>query len=155
MELPHNVFELCTSEGNLKLLMTAVDEGSPESLKRGGVTADFRIEIDISGITADLKCFISIGNLFCFYCDLLKCYENLRGEAILKDYSEKLTIIVFDFSITGSCEIYGCVHSNSFSKNKVEFGLVCDQTYILPILSSLKHLFDELAKIQGYYDFPY
>jgi len=155
MELPYNAFEICTSEGNLKLLMTAVYEGSPESLKRGGVNADFRIEIDINGITADLKCYISVGNLYSFYNDLLKCYENLRGEAVLKDYSEKLTIIVFAFSITGGCEIYGCVHSDSYSKNKVEFGLECDQTYILPILYSLKRLFDELAKIQGYYDFPY
>lgn len=155
IEIPYNVIELYTNKGNFILSVVAIDEGTSESVKRGGITADFNIKISVKGISADFKCMISIGNLYAFYCQLQEKYRQLSGEAVLKDYSEKLTNIVFGFHKTGKCKISGYACTGAYSGNKIEFCLECDQTYINPVICSLKLLFAELAKLQGYYDFPY
>lgn len=155
MELPYYAIDISVSEGKLNLLVTAIDEGSPVSRKLGGITADFKIKLDVGNIVADFKCWISIGNLYAFYIDLQKCYENLQGVAILKDYSETLTNISFSFYECGKVDIHGYAKDGAYTRNRIEFGIKCDQTYISPLLKSLNLLFDELAIMQGYYDFPY
>ena len=73
----------------------------------------------------------------------------------MKHYDEKLTNVSVDFKSAGKCEIHGQAKASVHTKNKVEFSLECDQTYIEPNIKAQKALFNELAKIQGFYDFPY
>ena len=155
MEFPYYAFDISTDDGELKLSVTAIDKGMPETLKMGGLTVDFNIQVTVCGINADFKCWISVGNLYIFYTTLQKCYNNLCGVAILKDYSEKLTNISVDFHKTGKCTIYGYAQNGVYSGNKIEFRLNCDQTYIDANIKTLKKLFDELALIQGFDKFPY
>ena len=155
MEIPCNIIEICTNEGAFVLSIIAIDEGTPESIRRGGITADFNIQIRVDGINADFKCLLSVGNLFAFYSELQEKYRYLSGKAVLKDCSERLTNVIFDFHKTGGCRIYGHAYSSAYSGNKIEFSLDCDQTYISPVICSLKLFFDELAELQGYYDFLY
>ena len=155
MEIPREIIGIHANEGDFTLSVIAINEGTPESIKLGGVTADINIQIHVDGIKADFRCLITVGNLYAFYSDLHDKYEHLNGEAVLKDHSGELTRIVFGFDKTGKCTICGHVYNGAYSGNKVGFRLTCDQTYINPIIRSLKLLFDEFAELQGYYDFHY
>ena len=155
MELPYCVFDVSSQTGKFVLSITSVDMGAHETLERGGLTADFNAKIEVKGITADIKCWLTIGNLYSFYSELQNCYSTLVGTAVLRYYSEDLTNISVDFSRTGLCEIYGVVKDSAYSKNGVMFGVECDQTYITPNIKKLKMLFDELAIVQGFFDFQY
>ena len=153
--LPYCVFDISAIDGRVKLLLAAIDKGTPESIKMGGITADFNIQVAIDGINADFECFITTGNLYKFYKELQECYNNLNGTAVLKYHSEKLTRISVDFKNTGKCTIYGYAQTNSYKRNRIEFCIECDQTYIEPNIKMMEILFDELAALQGFYEFPY
>ena len=155
MELPYCVFDISTNDGKIKLLLTNIDKGTLETVKMGGLIADFNIQIVVYGINADFKCWITIGNLYDFYIKLQECYKNLYGTAVLKYHDEELTRISVDFQNTGKCTVYGYAQTKSYKKNKIEFCIECDQTYIEPNIRMLKILFDELAVIQGFYEFLY
>lgn len=153
MDLPYCAIDISTCNGKMRLLVTDVDKAAPEALKRGGVTAEFHIQIAVDGINADFNCSISLGNLYIFYIDLQKCYKEVKGTAVLKDYSERLTNIAVCFIHTGQCVVSGFAQNGAYSKNKIEFYIQCDQTFINQNIKSLKALFDKLAAIQGFYEF--
>lgn len=155
MDLPFCVIDISTEQGKIKLLATDIDRGTPETLKRGGLTVTFSIQIAVDGINADFDCSISLGNLYTFYVDLRKCHNDVNGIAILKDYSERLTNISFCFNHMGQCGVSGFAQNGAYSKNKIEFSIQCDKIFIDQSIKSLKVLFDELAEIQGFYEFPY
>jgi len=155
MELPYCVFDVAYNKDIIKLSITTIDKGNPKTLKMGGLTANFSIQIEVDGITANIKCWLTVGNLFAFFTELQNCYNNLDGSAVLKYYSEDLTNISVSFSRTGQCKICGIVKSSAFSENGVIFDIRCDQTFISPNIKKLKLLFDELAIMQGFYEFDY
>lgn len=155
MDFPYCAIDISPESGKFKIFTTAIDKGTPESLKRGGVTADFNVKIFTDGIHADFKCGISIGNLYSFYTELQECYHSLKGTATLKDYSGKRTNVSVDFNPTGYCVVHGFVQNGSYSENRISFSMECDQTYICSTVKKLAMLFDELATIQGFYEFPY
>jgi len=155
MELPYCVFDISNNGDIIKLSIISIDEGTPESLERGGITADFNVRIAVDGITADIKCWLTLGNLYIFFTELQNCYNALEGSAILKYYSEDLTNISVDFNRIGRCVIHGNVKTSSYSNNGMMFGIECDQTDIKLNINKLKMLFEELAIIQGFYEFQY
>ena len=79
MELPYCVFDVSSQTGKFVLSITSVDIGAPETLERCGLTADFNAKIEVKGITADIKCWLTIGNLYSFYSELQNCYSTLIG----------------------------------------------------------------------------
>jgi len=154
VELPYCAIDISTDDGKMKLIVTAVNKGPSEFLKVGGLTADFNIKVVVKGIIADFKCYISVGNLYEFYKELKKCYNNLCGNAVLRDYSGKLTNIYVDFDKIGRCIIRGYIQNGAYSENGIGFCLRCDQSYIAPVINSLGRLFNELAELQGIHEFP-
>jgi hypothetical protein len=158
MELPYCAIDISTHNGKLKLFVTDIDEGTEESRKRGGISADFNIQVSVPGINADFRCWVTLGYLYKFYMALRDCYNNLCGTAVLTYYSKDLTNISIDFNARGHCYVYGSAsYKNNWalSDNRIEFGFECDQTYIEPNIKTLGTLFNELAAIQGSYEFLY
>ncbi|MCL2463138.1 MAG: hypothetical protein FWF44_10770 [Defluviitaleaceae bacterium] len=153
MELPFFAIRINTGEENFELQLTNIDEYTAETLKWGGVSAKFKIIVDVKGIHADFQCCLTVGNLYNFYMQLSERHKNLQGSAELKYYSESLTNIIFTFDKSGHCVICGMVQNGTYSGNKVGFKIECDQTFITPVLVSLRTIFTEFAEIQGNYIF--
>ena len=154
MEFPYALIDFEEKEG-FTLLVASIDVPTDGIAKQYGVNrADFRAIFDVPGISANVHCDFTVGNLFKFYTQLIKCYNEVDGVAILEDYSSKRTMLSIDFNGgTGHVAIDGKFATLGGMVNMIGFGFETDQTYIKPIVNKLKRFFDELAEIQGFYDF--
>jgi len=156
LNFPYQLITFESQGEHFHLFADSIDEGTAATKQYGILNASFRAYLEVSGISANISCDFTLGNLYDFYKQLKECCEKVTGDAILQDYaSSKKTMFKVSFlDKTGHVDIDGMfVHYGT--KNMVGFAFQTDQTYISPILHSLKCFFDALAKIQGFYDFPY
>jgi len=156
MQFPYTVFSLAKGDERFRLAATSIDEGTEATKPYGILSACFSVELSIPGIQAQFSADVTLNSLFSFYRQLARCYDALAGEALLESYTAStgtMMEVCFDAS-NGHVEIEGLFGIRG-TKSKVGFGWTLDQTHIKPQLSVLKHFFDELAAIQGFYDFPY
>ena len=154
MEFPYILIDFEEEEG-FTLLVASIDVPTTSmSMQYGIHRADFRAVFDVPAISANIHCYFTVGNLFKFYTQLIKCYNEVNGVAILEDYSSQRTMLSMYFNAcTGHVAIDGKFATPGGMVNLIGFGFETDQTYIKPIINKLKRFFDELAKIQGFYDF--
>jgi len=154
LEFPYTLIDFEKKEG-FTLLVASIDVPTDGIAKPYGIArADFKAAFDVPGISANIHCDFTVGNLFSFYTQLQKCYNEVDGMAILEDYSCKRTMLSIGFkAYTGHVAIDGKFTIPDGMVNLIGFGFETDQTYIMPIVNNLKRFFDELAEIQGFYDF--
>jgi len=154
MEFPYTLIDFEKEEGFI-LFVDSIDIPTTDIAKQYGISrVDFRVIFDVPGVNANIHCDFTVGNLFTFYNQLIKCYNEVNGVATLEDYSCERTVLSIDFTArTGHVAIDGKIGIPGGMVNLIGFGFETDQTYIKPIIDTLKRFFDELAEIQGFYDF--
>ena len=153
MKFPYTLIDFEEKEG-FTLLVASIDVPTDGIAKQYGINrADFRAIFDVPAVSANIHCDFTVGNLFKFYTQLLKCYNEVDGVATLEDYSSERTMLSIDFARTGHVTIDGKFATPDGMVNLIGFGFETDQTYIKPIIKNLKHFFNELAEIQGFFDF--
>lgn len=151
LELPYKIIDLKYNSGNFCFYFAGLDEGQTDySIKMGGVTGKFGIELSEKDLDTNFICDISVENVFYFYRDLQKCYKTLSGEAVLGDYSNKRTNIIFIFDKLGHCNINGFARNIYSGFNiMLQFKIRCDQSFISDILDRMSVMFNEFARLQG------
>ena len=155
MEFPYTLIDFEKHGESFSLFAEGIDEGTAATKAYGIVRADFSISLDVDGINASFNCDFTLGNLFDFYKQLRDCYEKVSSEAVLEDYGQKNTMLRIDFlDRSGHVCIKG-TFTKFATQNFIGFTFTTDQTYIKAMVNSLKRFFDELAEIQGFYDFQF
>jgi len=153
LEFPYILIDFEEKEGFV-LYVAGIDVPTTSMAMQYGIhRADFRAVFEVPGVSANIHCDFTVGNLFKFYTRLVKCYNEVAGMAILEDYSCERTMLSIDFARTGHVAIDGKFAIPGGMVNLIGFGFETDQTYIRHIVNKLKRFFDELAEIQGFYDF--
>ena len=155
MDFPYTLLSFEKHGESFVLFADSIDEGTAATKQYGIVSAVFRASLDVDGIKANIICDFTLKNLFDFYNQLADCYNKVIGHAVLEDYVKEKTMLRIGFlprtghvCIEGKFTKYG-------SQNMVGFSFTTDQAYIKPMVSSLRCFFDELAQIQGFYDFQF
>ena len=155
MEFPYQLIDFDSQGERFSLVVNSIDVGTSATKQYGVTGAFFSAILDVPGVNANISCDFTLGNLYEFYNQLKECCEKVAGNAILKDYSSQNTMLEIGFiNKTGHVDINGKL-VNKGTKNMIGFAFNADQTYITPILASLKSFFDELTEIQGFGAFPY
>lgn len=151
LELPYKIIGLNYNSESFCFYFAGFDEGQSDySVRTGGVTGKFGIELREKDLNTNFICDLTVENVFYFYRDLQKCCETLSGEAVLSDYSAKRTNIAFVFDKFGHCNINGFARNIYSGFNiALRFKIRSDQSFIPAVLDRLSILFDEIARIQG------
>ena len=156
MQFPYTVFSLGEGEKFFSLVARSIDEGTIATKPYGILGACFGIRLVVPGIRACFPIDLTLKSLFDFSCQLAHCYNCLEGEAMMiSDDSSVGTIMKVSFDAkTGHVAIEGRL-SMQGTNSKVSFEWKTDQSYMKPRVAVLQRFIDELADVQGFYDFPY
>lgn len=114
----------------------------------GGYDTKSIIEIVTGSYSAKGQLYISTGNFYDFFVKLKECYQKLTGEATLESYEKNLKLnIVFDG--LGHARIVGTYQEYYHDKNKLEFDLKSDQTYLYQSVAMLEYVYDKYGDNKG------
>lgn len=152
LPLPYNLIDAKNS--GFKLNYVGLKEGQSDYSLSYGVEGDFSIEISDIGIEISEICDLTVGNVYSFYKDLEKMMKNIKGNAVLKEYSGRTINISFNAKSTGKISVNGVYRAKQTELiDKLELSFEIEPNVLDNSLKHLKTLFDELGKIQGHYNF--
>lgn len=158
--LPYDIIEITKGtlyDGDkiafkMRLYEIPIDQ-TMESLKFGGVNANFDIIYETRNIKANIVIDTTVGNMYDFYQQLMEAYEKLNGKAILKNYGSSRCNLTVTLSKNGHCNVNGYI--NDISLNGVNINIDIDQSYCYQWINNFKVIFNELGRIQGDKKFLY
>lgn len=160
LSLPYDIIEINKGnwhEGNViefKIRLYEIPQNqTEESIKYGGIDANFDMVLNTGNIKANIFIDTTVGNMYKFYKELSTSFEKLDGKAVLKNYGNSRCNLVVKFSKNGHCNVSGFVNDESL--NGVNVDIDIDQSYCYQWLKNFKMVFDELERIQGDGKFVY
>lgn len=154
IKLPYNIIKIRKGslyEGSIvdfKIRLYDIPNNqTEESIKFGGVVANFDMILETTNINANILVDTTVGNMYEFYRQLKNAYENLNGKAVLKNYGDSRCNLEVTFSQDGSCNIRGYINDKCL--NGININIDIDQSYCYEWFDNFKTVFKELERIQG------
>lgn len=108
----------------------------------GGYETQSTIEIKSNGFNVSSSLYISTGDIYNFYTELLSCYDKVDGIAQLKSYDLNLNLEV-KFQKLGQVAIVGEFIEKTSITNSIRFQISSDQTFIKHTLDELKLIYEK------------
>ncbi len=153
IELPYMLID-AVGNGGERIILKFKSFTQGRSAGNTGVTGDFELFYECSGMHCSLECDLTIGNLSYFEYDLDTAYDinSCRDStAVLESYEASRTRLVFRFDEKARCYVSGNIRNKGDGyKSGISFDDVeIDTVNISDILCRLKDFFNEVEKIQG------
>lgn len=143
-----NEFLLRAENGFIHIKFETVFDFPDKTSPWGGYDTKSIIEIVTGTYSAKGHLYISTGNFYDFFVKLKECYQKLTGEARLESYEGNLKLnVVFDGF--GHAGITGTYQEYYHHKNKLEFDLKSDQTYLYQSVTMLEDMYDKYGDNKG------
>ena len=121
--------------------------------RKEDLTGTFEVIYKGSGIDCRFECDITIGNIHYFYSELDTAYDILfskNAKAVLSDYNNDKTNIVFEFDDKCRCKAFGTIKNRSDQyRSGIEFTMSAEQSEICDTLAALDKFLNELRKVKG------
>lgn len=132
----------------LKIELDKVYGFPDETCHFGGYDTKSKIEIRADGFGVLAEFYISTGEIFEFYKQLLTANKSLTGVIYLRSYEGNLDCqIVYDD--TGHVSVRGTFSKQNWFRNSLKFDFVSDQSYLQQTLIQLKIIADEYGDMKG------
>lgn len=106
----------------------------------GGYDTQSTIEIKNGGYSASGNLWITTGNIYSLYEQLLDCQKTIAGTAILHSYEGHLEVS-FEYDSRGHVEIKGEYTVDYLQETCLSFKISSDQSFIEQSMGSLEELF--------------
>ena len=128
LSLPFRLIELNSGEQLFALECKEIRTlGSKEEL-----SGTFEVIYKCNGMDCHFECDITIGNIYYFYLELDTAYDILfskNAKAVLNDYNNDRTNIVFEFDDKCRCKAHGTIKNRSDQyRSSIEFTMSADQS---------------------------
>ena len=134
------------------LIELTIDEvfGVPnETSYSGGYGAKGRLTIKASEYTVnEAQHYFTTGELYQFMRQLEQCYKTISGTAKLEDFECELELECL-VNKMGHVFLTGSFQGRPDIKNVLTFELRSDQTQILPVIASLKKVYEVFGDDKG------
>lgn len=155
MELPYPLIDLRMGDEHFVFQCTALGNQTAREIEAGGVSCEFGIQYQCSGMGCAFRCDITVGNVYEFYLSLDTAYDILFGRnasAVLKNYGDILnrTKLTVTFDKRGHCRMKGHFqNADNHYQSGINISFEIDQSYISDMVCAMTRFFEELASIQG------
>jgi hypothetical protein len=115
----------------------------------GGYNVKGKIEI-MSGnyYVKNAELWFSIGQIFEFFVQLQKCYNELKGCATFSE-AENILKVELIFNRIGKVNIQGYFQELTHQENILHFEIESNQSYMASTLSQLKNIVDHYGDMKG------
>ena len=139
MDFPISVFNITGNNGHIKLSIEEV-YGFPDEISYGGgYGARGILDIKAGNYSVVSQHSFTTGELYDFYTQLNKCYEDLSGTCILRNVERELNLVL-EFKKTGSVIIHGDFQETVNYENKLYFEFDSDQSCISLLIKQLLNI---------------
>jgi hypothetical protein len=149
INLPIFAFRLDNGENEYIKLQIAEVYGFPDEIAYGGgYGAKGILEIQVGSYKVCANHYFTTGELYNFYCQLQKSYDNIFGEAILQNIERELQLQIL-FDKTGKVLVLGEFQARPDMRTKLCFELHSDQSVIGIMLKDLKYICQVFGDVNG------
>ena len=143
-------FELGGKQGYIKIELTEVLGFPKETSYLGGYDVKGKIEIKSRNYyVKDAELWFSTGQIYEFYKQLHKSYEELEGIINFQNPDSSELKLVLEFTSLGKFTIQGSFQKYLSEENFLEFEFESEQSYLTSTLSEFKKIVDYYGGNQG------
>jgi len=139
VELPVLAFDIIGCNQHIRLNVDEVFGYPNEISYGGGYGAKGTININVGPYKVCTNHYFTTGELYTFFQQLQKCYDNIKGEAVLLNIEHALNLKI-SFGKFGNVVVSGKFQERQDVSNILYFEMDTDQAAIFDALTSLKVL---------------
>jgi len=143
-------FELKGKQGFIRIELKEVFGFPKETSYLGGYDVKGKIQIKSGNYyVKDAELWFSTGQIYEFYKQLLKCYEELEGIINFPNTDSSELKLVLEFTGLGKFKIQGIFQEYLSVENFLEFEFESEQSYLISTLAELKEIVDYYGGNEG------
>ncbi|MFS0864898.1 hypothetical protein [Fredinandcohnia sp. 179-A 10B2 NHS] len=144
-----NEFIIDGKQGFIKIEFKEVYGFPNETSYLGGYDVKGKIDIKSGNyFVKDAEIWFSTGQVYQFFIELEKCYNELKGRVTFSESGNNLRIEL-NFNRLGQINIQGCFQEVAHQENILHFELESEQSYLTSTLSKLKSIVDHYGDLKG------
>ncbi|QIZ08572.1 hypothetical protein HFZ78_19195 [Priestia megaterium] len=144
-----NEFEIAGKQGFIKIELIEVYGFPNETSYLGGYDVKGKIDIRSGNYyVKDAEIWFSTGQVYQFFIQLQKCYNQLKGSCTFSE-SENNLKIEFNFNRVGQINIQGYFQEVTHQENILHFEFESEQSYLISTLHQLNNMVDQYGDLKG------
>ena len=148
IEFPITAFRLQGYDEHICLEISEV-HGFPNELSYGGgYFAQGYLNICVGSYSVCAKHSFTTGELYNFFCQLQKCYDEVSGEAVLENVDHELELKL-TFQKTGKVLATGMFQECPAVNTRLYFEMMTDQSAVAGVLRELKNVYSIFGDRKG------
>jgi hypothetical protein len=142
-------FEIAGKQGFIRIEIIEVFGFPKETSYLGGYDVKGNIEIKSGNYyVKEAELWFSTGQVYEFFIQIQKCYNDLKGSATFLDPENNLEFNL-NFNKRGQIHIQGRFQELAHEENILEFEFESDQSYLASTLHQLKNIVDYYGDLKG------
>jgi hypothetical protein len=146
-------FTLTTGSDSLQISLDEV-YGFPDRTSHfGGYDARGTVTLHCGAYHVRGLLWFSTGEVWQFYTELRKAYDDLKGEALFRSSEGNLNFTV-SFTRFGHWTLEGDYQEHLHLNSRLRFEMTSDQTYLVETLAQLSEFVAKYGDNRGYHDGP-
>ncbi|KPB06254.1 WapI family immunity protein [Bacillus sp. CHD6a] len=136
-------FELGGKKGHIRIELVEVLGFPEETSYLGGYDVKGKIEIRSGNYyLSDAELWFSTGQIYNFYHQLLKSYNELKGIVYFQNPDSSELKLAIEFTELGQLSIHGSFQEYLSEENSLHFEIESEQSYLTSTLADLKKIVD-------------
>ncbi|MBS8263905.1 hypothetical protein DYI25_05570 [Mesobacillus boroniphilus] len=142
-------FTIAGKQGFVRIELNEVFGFPDQTSYLGGYDVHGKIELKSGNyFVKDADLWFSTGQVYKFFLELQKCYNDLQGSAIFSD-SENALKINLNFNKLGQISIEGYFQEIPSEENTLQFEFESEQSYLGATLQQLNSIFEQYGGLKG------
>jgi hypothetical protein len=144
-----NEFKIAGKQGFIQIELEEVYGFPDETSYLGGYDVKCKIAIKSGNYyVKNAEIWFSTGQVYRFFIELQKCYNELKGSVIFSE-SENNLQIELKFNRFGQINIQGYFKEVTHQENILHFEFEGEQSYLTATLSQLSNIVDQYGDLKG------
>ncbi|MCM2535008.1 hypothetical protein NDK43_25040 [Neobacillus pocheonensis] len=144
-----NEFEIVGKQGFIRIELNEVIGFPNQTSYLGGYDVKGKIEIKSGNYyVKGAELWFSTGQVYEFFNQLQKCYNNLKGSATFSE-SENFLKLDLRFNRFGQINIQGYFQEIANQENILQYEFESEQSYLVSTLHQLKNIVDHYGDLKG------
>jgi len=144
-----NEFKIAGKQGFIQIELEEVYGFPNETSYLGGYDVKGKIAIKSGNYyVKDAEIWFSTGQVYRFFIELQKCYNELKGSVTFSE-SENNLQIELKFNRFGQINIQGYFQEVAHQENILHFEFESEQSYLTATLSQLNNIVDQYGDLKG------
>ena len=144
-----NEFKIAGKQGFIQIELNEVYGFPNETSYLGGYDVKGKIDIKSGNYyVKDAEIWFSTGQVYQFFIQLQKCYNELKGSVTFSE-SENNLKIELNFNRFGQINIQGYFQEVAHQENILHYEFESEQSYLTSTLRQLNSIIDHYGDLQG------